>query len=282
MTQRNGTTGAAGRKGEPRPAGRTRPTPGARSTGKGESGAVGETGGSLYVYAVVPAGTRLPVGAAGVGDPPAAPYTLREGALDAVVSAAPARLRARRRDLMAHQNLLTALAESGPVLPMRFGAVAPDEDALRTQLGAAEAEHLATLERLAGHVEINVKALPADDALAALVAGEPTVRRLRDAARRRPGYEADVRLGEAVAAALARRAADAGRQALHGLASMARAVTTGPDVPGCALNVSFLVARSDTERFRAAAERFAAAHRDHVELRLAGPLPCYSFVGTGA
>jgi hypothetical protein len=235
---------------------------------------------ALYVYAIVRAGTPLPEGAAGVGSPPAALRTVGTGRVAAVVSAAPAKLRARRRDLMAHQDLLMGLAEAGPVLPMRFGAIAPDESTLCTQLETAESSHLAALERLAGHVEINVKAMPARDSLAALVAGDATVRRLRDEARRRPGYEADVRLGQAVAVALSRRAAEAGRQALHGLASMARAVVTGPDVPGCALNVSFLVSRSDTERFRATAERFAAAHQEHVELRTAGPLPCYSFVDT--
>ncbi|GAA3139819.1 GvpL/GvpF family gas vesicle protein [Streptomyces rectiviolaceus] len=236
------------------------------------------TADGLYVYAVVRAGTPLPVGAAGVGSPPAALRKVGTGAVAAVVSAAPAQLRARRRDLLAHQSLLTGLAEAGPVLPMRFGAVAPDEATLRAQLSAAEASHLATLKQLAGHVEINVKALPARDSLASLVAGEPTVRRLRDEARRRPGYEANVRLGEAVASALSRRAAEAGRRLLRDLASMARATAAGPDVQGCALNVSFLVGRTDTDRFRATVERFAAAHQEHVELRLAGPLPCYSFV----
>ncbi|MEU3208517.1 GvpL/GvpF family gas vesicle protein, partial [Streptomyces cyaneofuscatus] len=61
-----------------------------------------------------------------------------------------------------------------------------------------------------------------------------------------------------------------------------RATAGGPEVPGCALNVSFLVAQADSDRFRATAERFASAHRDHVDLRIAGPLPCYSFVGAGA
>ncbi|MFH8484960.1 GvpL/GvpF family gas vesicle protein [Streptomyces longisporoflavus] len=236
----------------------------------------------LYVYGIVRARTPLPPGAAGVGSPPAALRTVGTDSVAAVVSAAPAQLRARRRDLLAHQNLLLGLAEAGPVLPMRFGAVAPDEEALRAQLAAAEASHLATLDQLAGHVEINVKALPARDSLASLVAGDSTVRRLRDEARRRPGYEADVRLGQAVASALSRRAAEAGRKILRDLASMARATAAGPDVQGCALNVSFLVGRSDADRFRAATERFAAAHREHVELRLAGPLPCYSFVGTSA
>ncbi|MGW7094497.1 GvpL/GvpF family gas vesicle protein [Streptomyces sp. NPDC054874] len=249
---------------------------------RAEGPGTGRTDGpGLYVYAVVRAGTPLPRKSGGVGSPPAPLRTVGVGPVAAVVSAAPAQLRARRRDLLAHQELLTRLAGSGPVLPMRFGMVAPDEDALRAQLAAAEAGHLTALDRVAGHIEMNVKALPAHDSLAALVAGDATVRRLRDETRRRPGYEANVRLGAAVASALARRAGEAGRRALHDLAPMARATAGGPEVPGCALNVSFLVARADSDRFRATADRFAAAHRDQVELRLAGPLPCYSFVDAG-
>ncbi|MFI1935368.1 GvpL/GvpF family gas vesicle protein [Streptomyces sp. NPDC020330] len=242
----------------------------------------GRTGGpGLYVYAVVRAGTPLPRESGGVGSPPAPLRTVGVGSVAAVVSAAPAQLRARRRDLLAHQDLLTRLANSGPVLPMRFGMVASDEDALRAQLAGAETGHLTALDRVAGHIEMNLKALPAHDSLAALVAEDATVRRLREETRRRPGYEANVRLGAAVASALARRAGEAGRRALRELTPMARATAGGPEVPGCALNVSFLVARADSDRFRATADRFAAAHRHHVELRLVGPLPCYSFVDAG-
>ncbi|MFD4021017.1 GvpL/GvpF family gas vesicle protein [Streptomyces sp. SH5] len=236
-------------------------------------------GDGLYVYAVVGEGTALPAGAGGVGDPPAVLRVIGTGRIAAVVSDAPARLRARRRDLLAHQDLLMDLADSGPVLPMRFGMVAPDEDALLTQLALAETSHLATLKNLDGHVEVNVKALPAQDSLADVVAEDAAVRRLRDAARRRPGYEASVRLGEAVASALARRAAEAGKAVLRELAPLARAVAAGPEVQGCALNTSFLVPRGHSERFRTTAERLAGARRSHVDIRIAGPLPCYSFVG---
>ncbi|MEU6957441.1 GvpL/GvpF family gas vesicle protein [Streptomyces sp. NPDC045714] len=236
-------------------------------------------GDGLYVYAVVREGTALPDGAGGVGDPPATLRTVGAGKVAAVVSNAPARLRARRRDLLAHQDLLMGLAERGPVLPMRFGMVAPDEDALLAQLTAAETSHLATLKNLDGHVEVNVKALPAPDSLARVVIEDATVRRLRDEARRRPGYEASVRLGEAVASALARRASEAGREVLRELAPLARAAATGPDVQGCAINTSFLVPRTHSDRFRRTTERLAEARRSHVDIRFAGPLPCYSFVG---
>lgn len=232
----------------------------------------------MYVYAIVPAGAALPSGTAGVGSPPAPLRLVRDGKVTAVVSDAPAQLRARRRDLLAHQDILLRLSDDGPVLPMRFGAVAPDEESVRAQLAGAQADHLATLEHLDGAVELNLKAFPAQDSLASVVAEEKSVRRLREAVRRRPDYEANVRLGEAVASALSRRAADAGRKLLHRLTPKARAVAAGPEVHGCALNVSFLVDRSESDVFRATVRRFADAHREHVELRVAGPLPCYSFV----
>ncbi|MEU5716114.1 GvpL/GvpF family gas vesicle protein [Streptomyces sp. NPDC020403] len=232
----------------------------------------------IYVYAIIPTGESLPPDAAGLGSPPATLRLVGQGRVTAVVSDAPPQLRARRRDLMAHQELLLHLTDRGPVLPMRFGMVAPDEDTVRAQLAGAEADHLATLRHVARRVEINLKALPAQNALAAVVAEEKTVRRLREEVRRRPGYEASVRLGEAVSGALTRRAAEAGKKILRTLTPLARAVAPGPEVHGCALNVSFLVDRGDSDDFREAAERFAAAHRTHVELRVAGPLPCYSFV----
>ncbi|MFJ3705254.1 MULTISPECIES: GvpL/GvpF family gas vesicle protein [Streptomyces] len=238
------------------------------------------TGKGVYVYAIIPVGEKLPADVAGVGSPPGVLRLVDEGQVAAVVSDAPPQLRARRRDLMAHQESLLRLTDMGPVLPMRFGAVAPDDESVRAQLAGSQAEHLAALSRLDGGVEFNLKALPAQDALAAVVSEEKNVRRLRESVRRRPGYEANVRLGEAVAAALSRRAAEAGKKILHKLTPLARETAAGPDVHGCALNVSFLIDRSRSGAFRTTVQRFADAHRDHVELRVAGPLPCYSFVSS--
>ncbi|TXS38420.1 GvpL/GvpF family gas vesicle protein [Streptomyces sp. OR43] len=232
----------------------------------------------VYVYAIVRAGTGLPKNTGGVGAPPAAVRTIRQGALDAVISDAPPQLRARRRDLLAHQELLMRLADEGPVLPMRFGMVAPDERTVIEQLAVDEAGHAHVLDRLEGCFEINVKAFPAQNALAALVAEEESVRRLRESVRRNPGYEASVRLGEAIAAALTRRAAAAGQQLHRELAPRARAAAPGPAVSGCALNMSFLVNRTESDGFLSEAQNFAKAHQEHAEIRLAGPLPCYSFV----
>ncbi|MEU5610838.1 GvpL/GvpF family gas vesicle protein [Streptomyces sparsogenes] len=232
----------------------------------------------LYVYGVVRACHPLPPGRTGVGADPAPVRTVRAGELAAVVGDAPPGLRAKRRDLLAHQELALALAADGPVLPMRFGMIAADEESVRGQLTASRSAYLAALDRLDGRIEMNLKALPVQSGLPALVRENPEVARARAAARRAPGYEASVRLGEAVARGLTGRAAAASAALVAELSAMAVERVAGPEVPGCVLNVSFLIDRGDQERFRAVVERFAAGHRDHVELRLTGPLPCYSFV----
>ncbi|MFG2669318.1 GvpL/GvpF family gas vesicle protein [Streptomyces sp. NPDC048445] len=236
----------------------------------------------VYVYAILRSATALPKDAVGVGSPPAALRVIGQGLLEAVVSDAPPKLRARRRDLLAHQDLLMRLADDGPVLPMRFGMVAADEQTVLAQLAADESGYAATLDRLAGRIEINVKVLPAQNALEALVTEEKNVRQLRAAARRNPGYEASVRLGEAIAGALNRRAAAAGQQILRELAPAARAAAPGPEVMGCVLNESFLVDRAESEAFLSRARSLGATFREHAEIRSVGPLPCYSFVSAQA
>ncbi|QKW09988.1 GvpL/GvpF family gas vesicle protein [Streptomyces sp. NA04227] len=236
----------------------------------------------VYVYGVVRSGHTLLPGHRGVGLPPSRLRLLRGDGTSAVVSEAPEGLRARRRDLLAHQDLLLTMSESGPVLPMRFGMVAPDEDTVLAQLASSRAAYLAALDRLEGRLELNVKALPVQEAVASLLREDARLRRLRQEVRLRPGYEANIRLGEAVATGLARRAAAAAETALQEFTALAEECVRGPEVPGCVLNASFLVARADVDRFRNAVGRYAAEHRDRVELRLTGPLPCYSFVAANA
>ncbi|MGI5348911.1 GvpL/GvpF family gas vesicle protein [Streptomyces sp. CA-250714] len=239
----------------------------------------------VYVYGIVHAARSLPADVRGVGRPAAAVRLLPVGELAAVVSDVPDDLRARRRDLMAHQDLLTRLGAEAPVLPMRFGMVADDAATVEQAVEAAAATHLAALERLRDRTEMNLKATPAQSGIEALVRADAGVRRLLADVRRRPSYEGNVRLGQAVAEGLARRATQAVEQALPGLTALADGFVRGPDVPGCVLNGSFLVPKATEERFRAEVERFAATHAECVELSLTGPLPCYSFVpqdGAGA
>lgn len=235
---------------------------------------------SLYVYGVVAPGHPVPAGRTGVGAGPVRLLATGPDAPAAVVGDAPPGLRARRRDLTAHQELLGALAADGPVLPMRFGVVLPDEAVLLDQLATRRSAYERALERVAYRVEMNVKAMPpqGEAALARLLAEEPGLRAMRDRGLRRPGYEASVRLGQAVSDALERRATLAAARVRRGLVPLAAQWCDGPQVEGCVLNVSLLLDRDAQAALRAEADRLAAALAGRAELLLTGPLPCYSFV----
>jgi hypothetical protein len=231
----------------------------------------------VYFYGVTRADTPLPRGIRGVGKPPGEVRTLAAGRLAALVGPAPDGLRARRRDLQAHQDVLLAVGAAGPVLPTRFGVVAADDDAVTRPLRADAAGYEAALDRVAGRCELNLKASPLEGGLAGLLRDDPRLRRLRQESRRRPGYDVSIRLGEAVVAGLRRRAAEAAREAAEALTGMADEVRQGPDVPGCVLNLSFLVAADRVARCRTVFDTLADRHAGSAELRLTGPLPCYSF-----
>jgi hypothetical protein len=116
----------------------------------------------VYVFGVVAA--EHPGHAAdlvGLGGPDAAVWRVPGGATAGVVAAAPGWLRARPRDLLAHQLVLDCLWQRGPVLPARYGTIAPDEEWLVGQLRRWATRHLDALAEVAGRMEIDVAVHPA-------------------------------------------------------------------------------------------------------------------------
>ncbi|MEU6451183.1 GvpL/GvpF family gas vesicle protein [Streptomyces sp. NPDC046979] len=239
---------------------------------------------STYVYGITAAThPALPEGAGGVGDPPRGIRILKQGGLAAVVSDAPEGLRPKRRELLAHQTVLSEVGAEGCVLPMRFGSVAPDDSAV-TGVLAERAEHYEErLRALDGRVEYNIKATHDEEAvLHHVMAQNPEIRALADANRQAGGgsYENKIQLGEMVAAAVKGKEAEDATVLERALEPDADAVSVGPESTGWLANVSFLVKRDSAEEFLAAVER---ARRDmpHLEVRVNGPLPPYSFVEPG-
>ncbi|MFC8126906.1 GvpL/GvpF family gas vesicle protein [Streptomyces sp. NPDC057302] len=239
---------------------------------------------STYVYGIAASShPSLPDGMEGVGKPARSVRILKEGDLAAIVSDAPEGLRPKRNDLLAHQNVLAEAGAAGPVLPMRFGNVAPD-DASVTSVLAERADHYRErLGALAGKVEYNVKASHEEQAaLHRVMADNPEVQALAEANRQAGGgsYEQKLQLGEMVVAALQNREAEDAVELHRILEPAASAVSVGPESTGWLANLSLLVERESSEVFLAAVEEARKAH-PHVELRVNGPLPPYSFVEPG-
>ena len=239
---------------------------------------------STYVYGITARShPDLPEGMTGVGEPPLPVRLLTEGELTALVSDAPESLRPKRRDLLAHQNVLAEAGAGGCVLPMRFGNVAPDDDTDTHVLGERADHYRERLAALDGKVEYNVKANHVEEAVLHLVMAEqPDLRALADANRKAGGgsYDDKIRLGEMVAGAVKARETEDAARIRTLLEPTAAAVSVGPESTGWLLNVSFLVARDTAEEFLTAVERIQTG-QPHLELRVNGPLPPYSFVEPG-
>lgn len=268
-----------------RPAGKGRqgtPTEAEQQTEQGEQVApeqAEQAASAVYVYGIVAEDHPCDLtGFAGVGDPPALLRRLRAGRVVAVVSDAPPGLRAKRRDVQAHQGVLDHLGRQGTVLPMRFGVVATDENSLRDDLAAKDDAHLATLGNLAGRAEINVKVFCDQDELIRSVAeNDPTVRRLR---AHTATVDEQIQLGEAVAAAIEDRERALEELLLAALGPIAVDHLAGSRVRGAAVNESFLVDDDRAEEFTETADHLDGAWGPAITVRCSGPLPPYSFVTT--
>lgn len=236
---------------------------------------------STYVYGIADAGhPGLPEGTVGVGNPGLPLRTVKGGGLVALVSDAPENLRPKRRDLLAHQNVLSEAGSGGTVLPMRFGSVADDDEAVSAALAERKDHYQERLAALHERVEYNVKAQHDEEAvLHTVLAENPDARALRESNRNAGGgsHQDKLRLGELVATAVQHREARDAVVVRDALEPHAEAVSAAPESTGWITNLSFLVGRSSYQPLLEAVDELRRAH-PHLVLQVNGPLAPYSFV----
>ncbi|MEU4798847.1 GvpL/GvpF family gas vesicle protein [Streptomyces sp. NPDC023327] len=240
---------------------------------------------TTYVYGITHSShPALPDGMEGIGKPACPVRILKQGELAAIVSDAPEDLKPKRRDLLAHQNVLSEAGAAGSVLPMRFGSLAPDDDTVVSVLGERADHYAERLRTLDGKVEYNVKASHNEQAvLHQVLAENPELRAMVEASQRQGGgsHEQKLKLGEAVTSAVRAREASDGVEVRRALEPAAEAVAEGPEGTGWLANISFLVSRKSSEGLLTAVEELRTA-QPHLELKVHGPLPPYSFVDPGS
>jgi hypothetical protein len=242
-------------------------------------GAEGPSAVGLYCYGVVSAGDARPQ-SGGLGGKDV--QTIEHRDLAALVSEAPGSVRARRRDLLAHFDVLGAAFERGAVLPLRFGIVFDDEASVVRDFLAPRHDELERLLReLRDRVELRVTAHYREEALLAeVVRANPRILSLREATRGAPGaHAALVELGELVAAEVQARTAQDARALLERVRPLAlRSELDEQPIEYQLLRGSFLVERGRVADFEAALDAFAGEHAGRVDVKCVGPLPPHSFV----
>ena len=217
----------------------------------------------------------------GLADAPVEPV-VHDG-IAALASRVPAgTVRARRRDLISHMDVLGSAFEHGTVLPLRFGTVFENEGSLVNEFMAPRHDELVALLRdLSGQGELRVTAHYRGDAiLAEVVRDNRRVAQLRDATRGvGAGHPGLIELGELVAAEVQARTARDSRALLERLRKYALRYEVGDEpVEYELLRASFLVEQKRVTKFEAELERFAAEQAGRADVKLTGPLPPHSFV----
>lgn len=242
-----------------------------------------------YTYAITDPDIRLPVSVSGFGGPL---HIVQCGELGAVVScvhltgadgAAPV---ATAENLMRHEAVVEAVCAVGPALPVRFGTVLPNSEAVMNVL-AAQYEMLRNdLRRIGNKIELGVTVLW--HPVAGIHSGKPA--RSSDASRRhdtdtaavgdRPGLsylrarQTEYRQAESVqrrAQTLARELDAALRP--HTL-ECHRSLCPSE---GLALRDLYLMERERIGAFEGAFDEVRQRHQE-VRFLLSGPWPPYSFV----
>jgi Gas vesicle synthesis protein GvpL/GvpF len=239
---------------------------------------------TVFVHGVVPAAFEPPA-LDGLGDPPARVRTIHTGDLGVLVSDLPADATpGTRADLEAHMRVLTTVVEAGAtVVPMRFGMVLDEDDAVREQLLERRRDDLLGLLRdLDGRVQLTLRGVYAEDVVLREVAqADPEIPRLSAATRDLPeadAHRAKVRLGELVARGVERRREEDERAVLDRIAPHAeRVIVEEPKHERMAVHVQLLVARDRREDLDAAVRQLAAEQDGRISFRYVGPLAPWSF-----
>jgi gas vesicle protein GvpL/GvpF len=238
---------------------------------------------ALYCYGVTWAEAARPQRGTGVGGGSVEP--VRHSELAALTSHVDStKIRAKRRDLLSHSEVLSAALAHGTVLPFRFGVVFQSDAALVDDFLRPRHDELTGLLRtFEGRGELTVKAFYKEDAiLAEIVRDNPRIARLREATRHdtvASTYPLRVELGERAAGELQERT----RRDRHALLERLRPLAIDVEVDEepiehQVLRASFLVDLERVAAFDEVMNELARSQAERMHFKYLGPLAPHSFV----
>lgn len=217
----------------------------------------------LNLHGVVRAGHRLPK-QAGVR------LVVWED-LALVVSAHPEG-RVGEPEALRHLEMLCELVKTGPVVPLRWGTTAPDDESARAEAIRPLATHLrAELDRLDGAVEAHVYLRFDEQAALRAVAGEPD----RWTVARGATLGDRIKVGEAIARRVVAWRQERAQELLTPLIPYAREVEALPDRDHVEDRRAFLLPH---EVLPAARQAVVAIDAENVVAEFVAPLPAFTFL----
>jgi hypothetical protein len=220
----------------------------------------------VYLYAIADADAAVPA-TGGIDGAPVSLETVQDlGAVVSVLARQPSP--ESQQAVLDHARVVEAVArENAAVLPARFGRSYDDAESLRPALEARAGALRESLERVRDCVEVGLRVLAPEEAVASAASSPAPAGSGRDYMRIRL---AAVHHAEALA------------DELHvPLAELARASTRSVAAPRMLLTAAYLIPRASLPAFRARVEELQRS-RPGMSLACTGPWPPYSFAAAEA
>lgn len=206
---------------------------------------------------------------------------VESGDLAAAVSEIDAPEELTEDDAAQHLDILIMLLRDGPVLPLAFGTVSPDDDGVREEVLTASAEELAQrLDAVDGYVETRLEIF-FDEAhvLRELMEHDPELRGIaaqtHDAGA---ALDARINLGEAVSSRMTEWRQVRADQLLPELAKHVETVAEMESHEPLQQRWAFLVTADRLAGLDEAVAGLRASLGDAASIEYVGPLPVYSFL----
>ena len=177
-----------------------------------------------------------------------------------------------------HEAVLEALMDSHSVLPVRFGEIFSNENAVTAMLLTHQSEYATNLQRVRGRVELSLRVIWTAEAdpvpfqeTVVVEAGTKKVMSgyeyMQSRLKEENGVEARRRKAEAMAMALQKALVEITVESSH------QVVLTSP----LCLKTAYLIAKRDVQAFREQIEHQVLIFPE-VRFLLTGPWPAYNFV----
>ncbi|NNJ11250.1 GvpL/GvpF family gas vesicle protein [Chloroflexales bacterium ZM16-3] len=223
----------------------------------------------LYLYAIIDRPGTGPMPGVGLADQPIS--YIYEGGIGAVVSQIdPQSIATGAVQIVRHELVVQSLAESYGVLPVRFGTILADVDAVRDLLRKRRDAFADDLSRVSGRVEMRLRVFWADDPhVSPVIEGAPQTGRA----------SIERRIAEERAAAFRRLRATQISDELHSQLDKHAIASACKVLPNeqMLLIAAYLVACSAVACFQSHVAKISA-ERSNLRLLCTGPWPAYHFV----
>jgi Gas vesicle synthesis protein GvpL/GvpF len=237
---------------------------------------------ALHLYAVVRSVHPVRPGLRGVGDPPGPVSLVSASRLAAAVSPIDAGGELSESDATRHLDVLVELLRDGPVLPVRFGTVSPDAEAIVEEILTPAADDLAAqLDAVDGFVELRLAVAADENAeIATVVQDLPDLHRWSSAAMSTSMADR-IEFGELIEARLRARREQRNNLIAQRLAPRSSAVRDLSNDDPTASKVAFLVRESELDNFDSAVAAVLNELGSGYEADYTGPFPAVDFVELG-